>query len=277
MHFPSIVQTATTVVLTAATLGCGDTPTQSAPAPGEPALITNGTPTGSAHGNVGALLIDEDADGSIDFLCSGSLIAETVFLTAGHCVDFPAGALFFVTFAPDVTPLPSDLIPSTATHLLRPFGPPHWGAGDLGVVILPAGATSGIQPLELPPEGFLDEFATQGNQVGQHAVNVGYGIAGGRGNQPSPEFDGVRKVALTPIRFVHRDIIGLFQNTTATGEGGTCFGDSGSPLFLEGQDPDVVVGVLSYTNDPGCHSIGGAFRLDTPTAREFLDDFVTLP
>jgi hypothetical protein len=86
-----------------------------------------------------------------------------------------------------------------------------------------------------------------------------------------------RRLCLIPIRYVHRDIIGRFQNTIATAEGGTCFGDSWSPLFLIGQDSDAVVGVLSYTNDRGCHSIGEAFRIETRAAREFLDEFVTLP
>src|SRR4051812_44906564 len=112
MRLTNSVRLATTSALAAALAACADPSTPTAPAsavPG-PRFITNGTPTGSAYGNVGAVFIDADADGRVDFLCSGGLIAPTVFLTAGHCTDFPAGAQFYVTFAPDVIPIPADLI-----------------------------------------------------------------------------------------------------------------------------------------------------------------------
>ena len=49
-----------------------------------------------------------------------------------------------------------------------------------------------------------------------------------------------------------------------TGAGGACFGDSGSPVFLEGSDPNLIVGAASKAVDLGCQSIGRYIRVDTP-------------
>ena len=43
--------------------------------------------------NVGAFLVQRVSDGKIFPICSGTLIAETVFLTAAHCTEFYLGNL----------------------------------------------------------------------------------------------------------------------------------------------------------------------------------------
>ena len=53
---------------------------------GPAGAITFGQPDGTRHPNVGALLADYDPDSpGPDILCSGTLIAPAVFLTAAHC------------------------------------------------------------------------------------------------------------------------------------------------------------------------------------------------
>ncbi|MFL5577996.1 MAG: trypsin-like serine protease [Gemmatimonadaceae bacterium] len=272
MRFATTARAATTLALTAAVLACADVPAPTAP-PG-PRFVTNGTPTGSAYGNVGALLIDEDADGQIDFLCSGGLIAETVFLTAGHCVDFGPDAVYYVTFAPDVTPLPADLIQATAV-VANPAFDPRTLFGDLAVVLLPEGSTAGITPLELPPEGYLDGLASEGSLRDRTSfINVGYGDEVVRPGQPLFLFDGLREAAPSPLQALTPNFLGLQTVASATGEGGACFGDSGSPKFVEG-DPTLIVAVTSWGGRI-CQGTSWAYRLDIPEARAFLDDFVTL-
>src|SRR5436190_112582 len=70
---------------TLALLGCDRAPT--APQPGRPSFITNGTVDGSAHPAV--VLLVMDVNGTPAFRCSATLIAPKVVLTAGHCAGEP--------------------------------------------------------------------------------------------------------------------------------------------------------------------------------------------
>ena len=60
----------------------------------------------------------------------------------------------------------------------------------------------------------------------------------------------------------------------STGNGGTCYGDSGGPNFLGTSD---VIASTTITGDFTCRATNVTYRLDTPSARTFLDDYVTLP
>lgn len=244
-------------------------PTDPGSASQHPDFITNGTPTGTEYGNVGTLLIDENGDRILDFICTGSLVSPTVFLTAGHCTAFGASAAYYVSFAPVVIPLPP-LTQATEAHTAYP-------TLDLGVVLLPEGSTAGIPPLELPPQGYLTEMLAKGGLGHQEALIVGYGEASlGRGRQTSGSV-GVREVASTKVLWLQGELLGLAGNAVAAGRGGSCFGDSGGPVFLKSQDPDIVVAVTSLGLEFGCHSIGAYFRVDTPAARSFLGQFMVLP
>ncbi|MET0830401.1 MAG: hypothetical protein ABWY26_12815, partial [Microbacterium sp.] len=51
--------------------------------------ITQGQPDGGLHPNVGAVVADYDGESpGPDIVCSGTLIAPTVFLTVAHCIAF---------------------------------------------------------------------------------------------------------------------------------------------------------------------------------------------
>src|SRR5207247_9108838 len=131
------------------TPACPDAPSPPA-ALDRPSLIINGQPTGeNSFSNVGALLFDFDGNGIItgdDALCSGSLIAPTVFLTAAHCVSFfPADAQLYVSF--DANHLGSGLpvLAATAFHFDPGFGHDLGDLHDVAVVLLPAGSTTTTQ------------------------------------------------------------------------------------------------------------------------------------
>ena len=68
----------------------------------------------------------------------------------------------------------------------------------------------------------------------------------------------------------------LLSMNPNTGSGGTCYGDSGGPHFIDSIDPNLQVS-LTVTGDAVCKATDLTFRLDTPEAREFLSEFVTLP
>ena len=67
-------------------LGCDRAPTHVV-SPGSPSSITNGELDGNAHPAV--VLVLMDVGGRPAFLCSGTLIAPKVVLTAGHCAGEP--------------------------------------------------------------------------------------------------------------------------------------------------------------------------------------------
>lgn len=59
----------------------------------------------------------------------------------------------------------------------------------------------------------------------------------------------------------------------ATGDGGTCYGDSGGPHFLG--NSDMVVS-LTVTGDAWCRATDVTHRLDIESARSYLAPFVNL-
>jgi hypothetical protein len=247
--------------------------------PDRPTMIINGEPTGGTFGNVGAILFDFDDDGSIEGeeqLCSGGLIAPTVFLTAAHCLAFlPADAQLYVSFDPSLLPAPTPLIAATGFALHPRFPGSTSNLFDIGVVLLPSGSTTGIEPLELPSVGALDDLAAQGGLRGDNFLNVGYGVSANSRGRPSFSYDGLRRVSASPFRALTKYSLGLLMNSNATGLGGDCYGDSGSPKFLEGNTE--VIYAITIWGDLPCRATSWDYRLDTEVAQEFLGQFVSLP
>ncbi len=241
--------------------------------------IVNGSPTGSSYGNVGALLVDFNGNGKVDGDdedCTGSLISPTVFLTAAHCVEFlPAGTQLYVSFEPKLYPTPKTYIAATGWTYDPQYGHDQANLHDLAVVFLPKGSTKGVTPLKLPPAGYLDQLQAQNGLNNTLFVNVGYGTSASKTGQPSFPYDGVRAFSKSQYMALQPYWLGLQMNTSATGLGGDCYGDSGGPKFIDGH-PDVVVATVT-TGDTNCRATTWDYRLDTQSARAFLGQFVTLP
>jgi V8-like Glu-specific endopeptidase len=247
------------------------------------AAISNGEPDGNGHPNVGALLADFSGDGTVtgdEAFCSGSLIAPTVFLTAGHCVQFlePEGIeTIYVSFDPALLDAdgPGTLIPTTEWAFDPAFYTSFRAAHDIGVVLLPAGSTNGITPVVLPGAGVLDAMQRAGELRSTLIRNVGYGVIPEWKRAPARfSYDGNRNTSLSPVMSLTKTWLKLQMNNDATGLGGVCFGDSGSPKFIEGTNSIVAI---TTGGDPNCRSLNYNFRLDTPEARAFLGDYVALP
>ena len=247
------------------------------------AAISNGEPDGNGHPNVGALLADFSGDGTVtgdEAFCSGSLISPTVFLTAGHCVEFlePAGIeTIYVSFDPALLDAngPGTLIPTTEWAFDPAFYTNFRAAHDIGVVLLPAGSTVGIVPVVLPAAGVLDAMQRAGELRSTLIRNVGYGVIPAWKRGPARfGYDGNRNTSLSPVMSLTKTWLKLQMNHDATGLGGVCFGDSGSPKFIEGTNSIVAI---TTGGDGNCRSLSYNFRLDTPEARAFLAAYVTLP
>lgn len=249
-----------------------------APTP-QPQRIVNGEETGAnLFSNVGALLYDFAPRGvtGVDALCTGSLISETVFLTAAHCVEFlPAGSQVYVSFDDNLYPAPKPLIAATAYYYDPEYGHDQADLHDLAVVILPKGSTKGVKTLALPPAGYLDQLAAKGQLSKTLFVNVGYGVDASETGVPSFTYDGLRKWSKSEFMGLQPAWLGLLMNESATGEGGDCYGDSGGPKFIDGNFNMIVATVT--TGDMNCRATTWDYRLDTSSARNFLKQFVTLP
>jgi hypothetical protein len=87
----------------------------------------------------------------------------------------------------------------------------------------------------------------------------------------------IRYVAVGTLNSVTTSWLRISQNAS-TGNGGTCYGDSGGPNFLgAGATETNIVAATTITGDTPCRSTNVDYRLDTSSARAFLGQYVTLP
>ena len=242
--------------------------------------ITNGQPDGNGHPNVGVMVVNFGSGPTR--LCSGELIAPTQFLTAGHCTAFlvsDPSPLIGVTFDSTYDPNTSVVVPATKVTVDPLFGKDRGDLHDLGVITLayPVAAT----PVVLPTAGLLDQLAAHGGLNGQQFTNVGYGATGYAFGGGKPTFvnfqPAVRRISTSPFMALEQNVLRLQANTNATGDGGICMGDSGSAAYLNVNGTEVAVGIVTLGGDAMCVANDPKYRLDTPSARAFLGQFVSLP
>jgi len=270
------------VIVAAALLAaaCADRSVPTFPAAPAPSAIYGGEPTGASQfASVGALLYDFDGNAVIngdDEDCTGSLISPTVFLTAAHCVDFfPKDAQLYVSFAPDLYASGIKVIAATGFTFDPAYGHDNGDLHDMAVVFLPPKATKGMTTYKLPAAGYLDALTAKGALSKATFYNVGYGTGHTATGQPGFPYDGVRKQSVSEFSALEPTWLQLLMNTNATGTGGDCYGDSGGPKFLT-SDPATVLATVT-TGDYVCRATTKDYRLDTPSARAFLGQFVALP
>src|SRR5215212_3705512 len=253
------------------------------------AAITGGEPDGNRHPNVGLILFYQP-DGR--FRCSATLISPTVLITAAHCTEGTLGSTlvtfnsviaeqpqspFPVAADPSVGYTPAELTAAGYLSGTAYTHPEYSGFTDLanwndvGVIVLDEPVT-GITPATIAPENYLDQFA-------QPTLNstifelVGYGTevrkpeSGPQKPQPM-SYPLIRRYTTSPGQKLTPQILQLNGNPNDTrGGGGTCFGDSGGPVFLNG----YLVAVTSYGYTDNCRYLGGYQRIEIPVVEDWLD------
>ncbi len=270
--------------------------------------ITYGEPDNGEHPYVGFMIFfDPSTPGW--FSCSGTLLDATTFLTAGHCTfgigtDFEnvgtsGGTDVWVTFDetevlaawparvdyPDEKTLydarrawleshgyiQGTAYPNPDYDNFSGFPNTH----DVGVVVLEEAApvdTFGV----LAELGTIDALAElpQGRN-GALIETVGYGI---QSVQPRPQDIETRYKSTSRIVEVNGNIadggnVHTLNNPSAIGgRGGSCFGDSGGPLFVN--NTNKVVAVVSFGFSPTCHGADYSWRVDTQPSYDFILPFL---
>ncbi len=232
--------------------------------------ITNGAPDGNTHPEVGALLAPVPYSDGTWAACTGTLISPRVFLTAAHCelgvsrvavtfdssYVFPTGTTYWGTWHADAA-------------YRQAQSDPH----DIAVVVLDSAVTS-IAPARLPRAGSLSKLAknTKFTPVGYGAQSVTMGAGGA-----TFHYADIRYATTGTLNAITPAWLRISMNPSR-GDGGTCYGDSGGPNFLgAGVTETNIVAGITITGDFMCRATNVDYRLDTPSARAFLGQYVTLP
>lgn len=233
--------------------------------------ITFGELDEGRHPNVGSMVVVSDDERWQ--ICTGTLVSPTVVLTASHCLAWlePAGIKpeqVAVTFSDEVDE--DAILLHGMPHMHPAYGHDMGNLYDIGVIVLDQ-PVAGITPASLPPEGLLDALKLRT----QRFVAVGYGgVREIKEKGPQAIFyDNQRRWVEQGFRSLTKAWLNLSMNPS-TGNGGTCYGDSGGPHFLEGTD---LVVSLTMTGDTPCRATDHTYRIDTPWSLDFLAGFLAQP
>ena len=254
---------------------------------------TGGDADGNLHPDVGLILF-YSADGR--FRCSATLVSPTVVVTAAHCTEGTVGKTL-VTFTSVIAYQPPSGFPLAATPAtgftqaeIEAAGfisgtavthPAYSGFTDLdnwndvGVIVLdhPLASNGAAYPV-IAPLGALGTIA-KGQLPKTIFTAVGYGteirkpLEGPQKPQPM-SYPLLRRYVDMPGQKLTPQILQTNGNPNDTrGTGGTCFGDSGGPVFLNGE----IVAVTSYGYTDNCRYLGGYPRLDIASVANWLASF----
>jgi hypothetical protein len=245
----------------------------------------------NTYANVGLILF---YDGTGRYRCSATLISPTVLVTAAHCTDGDVGSVLvdFRNFVAETGPSPyaPAADPSagytdaeiaamgfvSGTAYTHPYysdftDMDNWN--DVGVVVLDEPVD--IAPAQLAGLGTLDAIA--GNLRKTLFRAVGYGTEVRKpesGPQtPTPQsYPLERRYVDMPGQKLTPQILQTNGNERDVfGTGGTCFGDSGGPVFYEGE----IVAVTSYGYTDNCRYLGGYQRLDIAVTQDWVNSFLS--
>ena len=199
--------------------------------------IYNGTPTHEFPAVVGIGIINRNGTRGI---CSGTLIAPSAVLTAGHCFAFDPVAGFAAVLANGTrTDYPA------ATFVSHPrfsFGRP--AVADIGVMILTTAVPDDVVPMPL---------AQHSPRAGTAGTIVGFGDDG-LGHVGQKAMGTVRLRRCPRVVRASNGKVHLTKSLCwrpSAGTSDTCSGDSGGPLIVNGAVAGVTSGGIGVGGCPG--------------------------
>ncbi|MEO8105796.1 MAG: trypsin-like serine protease [Actinomycetes bacterium] len=148
---------------------------------------------------------------------------------------------------------------------------------DLGVLVLDKPVYMSEYG-SVAPEGFLTDVVKQKSKLLFEAV--GYGLEGSKLNS---SFGGDTRMKAQQRLVNLNGVAGTGKGTSAkfssnkgkNTTGGTCFGDSGGPIFLN--NSTTFAAVTSYGISPTCSDGTGGYRIDQKDDLKFLATFGVTP
>ena len=265
------------------------------------ALVASQADVGNRFPEVGSLVVwrRPNTEGRPEGMvanCSGVLIHERVFLTAGHCtglgvpgippftevaVSFdPANAFDRTTWIPvqrllihPSLPASCQIPPGCDPTTTKEFSALDSTKADLGLVVL-AKPVRNIRPAVLAAPGFLTRF----DATTRATTVVGYGSTapppGGITPAPLPPglWDGVRRFRESTLE---RVVNGNWATWTLPSR--VCFGDSGAPTFQdEPVGGQMIRRLVAVVSDGGmdCSSRDARTRVDTAAAQDWINGVI---
>jgi hypothetical protein len=252
------------------------------------AAITNNYEQDFDHPFVGLMVALDDA-GEFLWRCSGSLLDETTFLTAGHCTEAPAVAarVYFqqdaganydpATEYDPVSGYPDECLDTTMCHeasLVDNYGFDNFAGfpdtHDAGIVILDTPHYTGEVYGSLAPVGTLDPLFNKKGLQDRTFLASGYGLS-----YSSPvgvvsfrsRLMGYGKLVNTVS--ANNGGYNLQTMGNGLGRGATCSGDSGGPIFYPA-NTNQIVAVTSFGMNAYCRGVDFSYRVDREEVQNWI-------
>ena len=232
------------------------------------------------------LAVFYDATGEFIGRCSGSLLSPSLFLTAGHCIEGATSARVYfqqdagahydpVTQLDPVTGYPETCLtqPCTTSSELIGFGYPAGFPDTRDAALLVLDEPIVLSEYgTLAAAGTLDALATRrGHQAIEFTVS-GYGLS--YTNPAVTVSFRERLMASQQLVNLTSALTGGFNLQTTNNPGicgGSCFGDSGGPVFYGSQSSNLIVGITSFGLSANvCAGVDFAYRTDQAELIEWV-------
>lgn len=183
-------------------------------------------------------------------ICTGSILSQSIVVTAAHCVE--SGAQFLrVVFGTDIES--RSLTIRTADNVKVS---PLWAfrqnadlnTGDIALIHFQGGLPEGYQPIR-----FLSDMQKLAD--GMTITLAGFGasrVVSGRNPRtgaPASDHQGAGKLRLTDTTILKAQYSKTEFTTDSSKGHGACHGDSGGPAFVTINGEMVLVGVTSRSVD----------------------------
>jgi hypothetical protein len=153
-----------------------------------------------------------------------------------------------------------------------------WEGGDhhdVGLVILDEPIYD-IEPAIIATADLLSQLKKErvlegGYEDGVFFRSVGYGGTLESWPPPVLAYDRIRRVSESEYVSLTQVHLHLSQKAVFD-EGGSCFGDSGGPVFWVDPDGNEIIAAVTSTGDAQCIATGLNYRVDIPEILQWIVD-----